>query len=196
MIRLTDDIVLNPNLSKTLIDFLRALEYHINTDGVCWPSRERIAAVMRCSVRSVSRCIREALELKLIAVVRRRRRSNVYQLLCGKVYPQASLDVPPRRHAEQTTSFLKERSGNGFKKKPWKEVALIRDDISELMGPDLAQQNRGWFTRIAQLAPYETVQDALRTVRQAILEQEVGGPMVHSPSGLLTHLLRKAGAPI
>lgn len=196
MIRLTDDIVLNPNLSKTLVDFLRALEYHVNKDGICWPGRERIAAVMRTSVRTVSRCIKEALELKLIAVVRRRRRSNVYQLLCGKVYPQQSLDVPPKRHVEQT-SFLKERSGNGVKKKPWKEVTLLWDDISKVMGPDLAKKNMGWFVTLARKCSYEHIQQAIHELRCKLLEAEVGsGEALRSPSGWFTYRLRQLGAAI
>jgi len=198
MVRLTDDIILNPNLSKTLVDFLRALEYHVNAEGTCWPGRNRIAAVMRCSVRTVSRCIKEAVELSLIEVRRRKRRSNIYTLTCAEIYPQKNLDVPPNRHPEQA-SVLKNNVLNGTSTTPWKspaEINLLIQDLTETFGDEITARNRGWFYTIAAKVQDSLIYESLSWLRQTLMESEISGRSIESPSALFTWKLRQAEAPI
>src|SRR5271157_1012692 len=59
----------SPHLPRTLVDFLRTLEYYADADGVCTMSHEWMAETMGISVRHILRCIRAAKELNLIQVM-------------------------------------------------------------------------------------------------------------------------------
>jgi hypothetical protein len=100
---------------------------------------------------------------------------------------------------EQTSSCTKERLGTAAYnnlKKSWKELRVLVQDISEVMGETLSQRNKGWFITIAKKCSWELIQDCLRCVKESVLEGQLTGQYVEQPSALFTWTLRKAGAPI
>lgn len=196
MFTLPNSIQLSPHLSSTLKNFLRALEYHCGSKNVCWPSQSRIANFMNCSIRTVQRAEREAVELKFIEVERRWLRSNKYKVLCLEERQLSTMATQCCR-VEQTTS-LEPRTfnGNGQKWKSPAEIKILIQDIGEVFGPEVLERNRGWFYKIARTLEESWIYEALSWVRQALVEAHHSGQEIRSPSALFTWRLRSQGAPI
>jgi len=147
MFVLPDSIQFNANLSSTLKSFLRALAHHCGDKPVCWPSQQRISEFMNCSVRTVQRMEREAVELRFIEVHRRWLKSNKYVVLCLEERKLSTIPTQERR-IEQNTPFDKQRLRNGINPKTWKspkEIGLLLEDMEEVFGPEVTNRNRGWF---------------------------------------------------
>lgn len=195
-----DAIRNNAELSSTLKHFLLTLASYADHDGVCFPSQQTLAQAMSMGVRTVQRCVREAVELQLLSVRRRWRKSNVYRMLCLK--PVKLSTMPPNNGGTEQPPSFENNVSNAVDKSPpkrWvspREVALLLDDIGEVMGPNLVEKNRGFFFKIIRSTTYELFQDCLARVRQSILEAECTGDSIRNPSGLFTWMLRQAGAPI
>jgi hypothetical protein len=71
------------------------------------------------------------------------------------------------------------------------EIALVVNDIGEIMGHHVAAKNRGWFWKLAKMLPDDWLYSSLSWVQEAMLYGEV-----RSPSALLTWKLRTEGAEI
>ena len=157
---------------------------------------------MSMSPRTVKRCIREAVELKMIEVRRRWRKSNVYRLLCLKQIENSTMG--PQDGPREQPPFLKPNVTNAVDKptlKKWvspQEIHVLLEDIGETLGTRLLEQNRGFYMRIIRsaTASYELIQDALRFVKCSILEGQCTGDLVRNPSGLFWWKLKEAGVRI
>ena len=200
MFVLPDDINYNPNLSKRLKDFLRALADHCGSKRICWPSQARIAAFMGVTTRTVQRAEREAIELGLVEVKRRWLKSNLYTVLC--LEERLSTNATQSCRIEQN-DLVQENVRNACKtpitetKNPWRVAKIILSDIAEIMGTALMDKNRGWFTIIARKCDFDQVQQALHELKCRMLEANVGSSdPINNPSGWFTVALRKMGAPI
>jgi len=149
-----------------------------------------------CSTRTVQRAEKEAVELRLVKITRRWLKSNLYHVLC--LEERLSTNPNPECRIEQNDS-VQNNVRNACKKplcesrNPYRVARVIFSDVCEMM-PHLAEKNRGFFKRIANTVNYETAQDALRFVKQSVLEGELTGDLVKNPSGLMTWFLRRAGA--
>ena len=192
MFVLGDDINYSPHLSTPEKDLLRCLASHCGDKAVCWPSVERIGAFMNMTVRSVQRYLRRVAELRLVEIVPKRGKTNLYRVLCLE---ERKLSTPPQQpcHPEQNSYCTNQRS-NGSSRKVWKspkEVKLLVEDMAEVLGVRVAERNRGWLWRIAQAVPDTWCYEALSWLREAMQYGEV-----RSPSALLTWRLRTMGATI
>lgn len=203
MAYLDDSIRNTSELSSTTKLLLHTLSSYADPDGVCFPSQATIATAMSMSVATVQREIKTCLELKLLEVRRRWRRSNVYRLLCVKKL-ELSTTTSPDAVREQPP-FVQKNVSNAVDNpapKKWvspKEISVLLSDIQEIMGTNRLEQNKGFYMRIIRsaTASYELIQDCLRRVRCSILEAEIGsGDVVKNPSGLFWYLLREAGVRI
>ena len=200
MAYLEDSIRNNPHLSSTTKLFLLTLATYADKEGVCWPSEPTIATAMSMSVATVQRELKKALELGLVEVRRRWRKSNVYRLLCVKK-PELSTMTSPDEVREQLPSVQENvRNACGKRlcesKNPWRIAKVILSDICEAM-PHLVEKNLGWFKVISQKCSYEAVQQVLHELRCRLLEAEVGSTEpIRSPSGWFTYRLRELGNPI
>ena len=193
---LPDDIQFDPNLSSTLKSFLRALAHHCGDKTVCWPSQSRIAEFMNCCVRTVQRCEKQAIELKLIRAERRWLKSNLYHVLC--LEERLSTMATQESRIEQN-SLKTQRLTASYPqpKQEWKtpaEILLLVEDISEVFGPEISQKNRGWFYRIAQRCKETSIYEALSWIKQAMFEAECSRSEINSPSALFCWHLRQSGA--
>jgi len=204
MAYLEENIKNSSELSSTTKLFLHTLASYADKGGICYPGQKTIAQAMSMSLATVKRCVQECLELRLLEVKRRWRKSNIYKLLCLKKIQLSTMgsNAEPREQPLSVQNNVKgdERHKLSTGEKPkWvspREIGLLLQDIEEVMGSRISERNRGWFIKIIRSCSYEGIQDALRYVRQSILESEVLGTVIHNPSGLLTWTLRKAGAPI
>jgi len=134
----------------------------------------------------------------LIEIRERKGRSNVYIVTCLEERGVTNRDDIIASD-EQRTSLIKQRLQNAFREgaKSWKEIRALLEDISEVMGEDIAQRNRGWFTTIAKRCSWDSIQTALHALKCRMLEAQVTGEdTIRNPSGWLTWALRDAGQPI
>lgn len=190
-------------LESTTKLFLYALaEFADNQTGECFPAQSTLATAMSMSVATVQRELKKCLELKLLEVRRRWRKSNVYRLLCIKK-PELSTMTSSDEGREQPP-LVQNNVSNAVDKpipKKWvspKEISVLLEDIGEVMGNRLLEQNRSFYVRIIRsvTASYELIQDALRFVKCSILEGECSGTRVNNPSGLFWWKLKEAGVRI
>lgn len=187
-------------LEPTTKLFLHCLASYADAEtGVCYPSQETLATAMSVSVRTVQRELRKCLELNLVAVRRRWRKSNVYKVLCLK--RQDVSTMPSSDDGREQPPSLEKNVKNGSKnsaRQRWvspREISVLLSDIGEVMGERLLQQNRGFYIKIIRsaTATYEIIQECLAHVRRSLLEAQCSEASVHNPSGLFWWKLREAG---
>lgn len=202
MAYLEDSIRSNPHFSSTFKLFLHSLASYADPEGICYPSQQTLATAMSKSVATVKRCLEEALELKLVEVRRRWRKSNVYCLLCLKqveLSTMGSCDEPREQPPSVQNNVMNAVDKPSPKK--WvspQEISVLLQDIAETLGQNLLEKNRGFYIKIIRsaTATYEIIQDCLRLVKCSILEGELNGQVVHNPSGLFWWTLKQAGVRI
>lgn len=193
MAYLDDSIRSTGELKSGTKHYLLTLATFANTEGTCYPSQATIATAMSVDVRTVRREQRTCLELGLISVKRRWRKSNVYKLLCIKkvrVIHNGDMDVL----REQPPS-LNKNVGNE-RRVPLNEFKALLHDLGEVVGGEKIRADYRWYRRIISRCSWEEIQAALAQVRQAICEGLVTGNVIHAPAGLLCKILRTQGAPI
>lgn len=199
---LTDSIRSTSELSSTFKLFLHTLASYSNTDGTCWPGQRAIAQAMSMSIPTVQRCLKLAIELQLVEVRRRWRKSNVYKLLCCKpvkLSPMTSLDDV----REQPDSKKNQRLNGSVDRLPLKpksphDIRYLLEEIadSKLFGRKTLARNRGWFIRIAKYVEESTIYESMSWLKQAVHEAQCSGSEIKSRSALFTWYLRQRGAPI
>jgi|GEM_PF-3757948 len=199
---LDDSIRNTAELSSTIKHFLLTLSTYADTTGVCWPSEPTVARAMSMSTSTVKRCIKECLELRLLTVRRRWRKSNVYRLLCvkeTKLSPMGPSDEP-REQPSLKNNVSNDPVDNFFSKNQRRvsprEVQVLLEDIRDVMPSRVMERNTGWFIKIIRSTSQNMLHECLARVRQSILESEFTGEAIRNPSGLLTWMLRSEGAPI
>jgi len=185
----------NSEIPRQTKYFLQALASFSDAQGKCWPSEERIGKRMGVSSRSVRKYLRQAVELQLVKVKRRWRKSNVYRLLC---LAGRGLSTMRNQRSEENRSNINK---NGFKIKtpckiPKVEWKLCFEDARQVLGEKVTKKNRGWLTILIRKAGADLFLDGLRWVRSQMLQGEAEGKPVHAPGGLLTWLLRKQGVEV
>ena len=189
--------------------FLHCLaSYADGETGVCYPSQPTLAQAMSMSVATVQRELQKCLELKLLEVRRRWRKSNVYRLLCLKeTVPKEELStMTSSDEVREQPPFVQNNVSNApvdnsSEKTRWvspREISVLLEDIGEVMGNRLLEQNRGFYVRIIRSAnaTYELIQECLARVKQSILEAQCTGESIHNPSGLFWWMLKQAGVRI
>jgi hypothetical protein len=194
-----DDCIKNSNeLSSTTKLFLHTLASYADKRGVCYPSQTTIAQAMSMSLATVKRCLQECLELRLLEVKRRWRKSNVYKLLCLKKIQFSTIgsNGEPREQPPLVQNNVQSDERNKVltaEKLRWvspREISLLLQDIQEVMGSTISERNRGWFIKIIRSCSYNSIQDGLKYVKQSILESDILGTAIHNPSGLFCWYLR------
>ncbi len=201
---LEDWIRKTTELEPTTKLFIYALADFADAEtGECWPSQKTIATAMSMSVATVQRELQKCLELGMVEVRRRWRKSNVYRLLCVKRPELSTMTSSDEVREQPPQKFNNVRNAVDNRSKPrWvppQEISLLLADIGDVVGDRLLDQNKGFYMRIIRSATstYEIIQDCLRMVKISILEGEVGsGSKVTNPSGLFWWALRQAGVRI
>ena len=205
MAYLEDWIRETTDLSPTTKLFLHCLASYADGDsGVCYPSQPTLAQAMSMSVATVQRELKTCLELKLLEVRRRWRKSNVYRLLClkeTKLSTMTSSDEVREQPPPLKNNVNNAPVDNSPKKTKWvspREISVLLEDIGGVLGNRLLEQNRGFYVRIIRstTATYELIQECLARVRQSILEAQCTGDSIHNPSGLFWWMLKQAGVRI
>lgn len=191
---LEDSIKTSSELSSTTKLFLHTLASYADKNGICYPGQRTVAQAMSMSVATVKRCVQECLELKLLEVKRRWRKSNVYKLLCLKSVTLSTMGslTEPREQPE----FNKERF-NAPKQRLWKspaEIQVLLQDMEHFFGYEVAERNRGWFYKIAKTIEDSWLYETLSWLRQVMMESDIAGNPIQSPSALFTWKLRVDGA--
>lgn len=197
MAYLLDDIRRTTQLSPTTKLFLLTLAGFTDAGtGVAFPCQKTLATGMSMSVATVQREVRLCLELKLLEVRRRWRKSNVYRLLCLKERRLSTMTSPG--DAREQPPYLEKNVPNDAAPpgvSP-KEIHVLLGDIEEVLGPHLMNRNRGWFIKQIRACGWDMITDAVHRVRQILMEAEVTGGEIRNPSGLFTWFLRGAGMTI
>jgi hypothetical protein len=197
MFVLPQDINYSPNLSIHEKNLLRALADHCGSKDVCWPSVETLGRFMNVGVRTVQKYLRRVTELRFVEVVRKPGKTNLYRVICLE---ERKPLTPPQEfvHPEQNTSEPKKRltaTVVGSWKSP-REIKILVEDLSEIVGPVEAERNRGWLWKIAQAVKDEWIYETISWLRVALREAADMGDLILSHTALLTWQLRKIGAPI
>lgn len=184
-------ILNSSEISKTQKHFLLTLDTYSDKQGKSWPSQEELAHRMSISVRYVKRILRQVVELGLVRVKRRWRRSNIYFLLCRK-----KLSTMGNRKSQENypTNFKNVSKGkNASKRLSQDEFRISLEDTEAIMGKKVAKKNKGWIITLLRSAGYDTFQEGLRWVYSQIVLGEVSGRPIQSPCALLTWKLRSEG---
>jgi predicted transcriptional regulator len=182
-------------LDKNLKYFLQTLASYADINGKCFPKQETIAKRMGVSARSVRYYLRQAVELRLVRVRRRWRRSNIYTMLC---LVKAKLSTMRKPASEQNISTLNK---NGSKQKthqniPKQEWKLCFEDAEQVLGKATAKKNKGWLSILIRKCGADLFMDSLRWVRSQMLEGEVSGDAVTCPGGLQWWYLQRQGVEV
>ena len=183
-------------LTSTIKLFLHTLASYADPTGRCYPGQNTLATAMSMSVSTVRRCLKTCVELQLVTVKRKWRKSNVYKLMCIK-QPKLSTMISSDEMREQpvflrtTLTPLKPRFVDP------KEVSILFDDIAEVVGPTTAVRNLRWYQKLIQHCSYDAIQSAISFVRGAIAEAQFCDKPINNPSGLMLWFLRTyEGCPI
>ena len=104
---LDDHIRNTTELSSTIKHFLLTLATYADHRGVCYPSQSTLATAMSMSRSSVQRCLKACLELRLLEVKRKWRKSNVYKLLCCKELKLSTM--ASSKEAREQPPFVQKR---------------------------------------------------------------------------------------
>jgi predicted transcriptional regulator len=181
-------------LDKNLKYFLQTLASYADINGRCFPKQETIAKRMGVSARSVRYYLRQAVELKLVSVKRRWKRSNIYRVLCLV----KKLSTNRKQTSEQNISTKNFKNGsmkNAFKipKQDWR---ICFEDAQEVLGRQTAKKNKGWLSILIRKAGSDLFMESLRWVRSMMLEGQASGNPINSPGGLQWWYLRKQGVEV
>ena len=147
---LDDHIRNSADLSPTIKLFLLTTASYADSRGICYPSQGTLARAMSMSRATVKRCLRECLELKLLEVRRRWRKSNVYRLLCLKPVQLSTMGSPdePREQPPLVQDNVTRNAVDNHSQKPrWvspREISILLADIGETLGEQLLEKNRGF----------------------------------------------------
>lgn len=132
---LADSIKSTSELSSTIKLFLHTLASYAGTDGMAWPSQRTLAKAMSMSIPTVQRCLKLCIELQLVEVRRRWRKSNVYRLLCCKpvkLSTMTSLDDAREQLALKNYKRLNGAVNKSLvKAKSPSDIRYILEEISE-----------------------------------------------------------------
>ena len=194
---LDDCIKKSSELTSTFKLFLHTLSSYADHQGFCWPSEREISLAMSMSISTVKRCIREAVELRFLEVKRRWKRSNKYRLLCLKEVKLSTMG--PCDEPREQPPFVQKRLTAKVVKSSWKsprEIQIILEDATEVLGEAVVTRNKGWLWKIAQAVEESWIYEALSWVREAIQIGESTGDYIEKPCALLTWRLRTMGAQI
>lgn len=182
-------------ITKIQKHFLLTLDTFSDRSGRSWPSQETLAQRMSVSIRYVKKILRQLVELGLIKVKRRWRRSNVYYILCrvGR-----GLSTMGNCGAQQNRSndYKNGSSRNGLKKIPKEDLKICFEDSEAILGKRVAVKNRGWLITLIRTMGSDAYLEALRWLHSTITMGEAEGKSVASPGGLLTWYVRKMGYPV
>ena len=158
-------------LSSTTKLFLYALsEFADNQTGECYPSQGTIATAMSMSLSSVQRCLKECLELNLVQVKRRWKKSNVYKLLCIKkpeLSPMTSLSEAREQPPSQENKTFKQRSFSSN----WKDPSEVQSLVAEIERITKDYHSKGAFFLIAREVSEPEIYQALSITRSKLQEQ-------------------------
>lgn len=178
-------------LDKTTKLLLHTLADYCDPSGECYPGQQEIANAMSTCTRTVQRCLRICVELGLVSVRRRWRRSNIYKVKC---LVKRSLSTMTTRVSEENKPPYFNKNGsskNVFKKIPKAEWRLCFQDAQEILGKAVAKKNRGWLSILIRTCGVDTFLESLRWTRSMILEGEASGSPITSPGGLQWWYLQK-----
>lgn len=91
-----DAVIDDEQLSAHGLLCYMAIRRHVNADGIAWPSRSRVAKLMRCSVRKVAEALLELQEAGYLEVASgaAEGKSNVYTLMNYRVERDPRQEVP------------------------------------------------------------------------------------------------------
>lgn len=141
---------------------------------------------MNCSVRTVQRYLRIAIDEGYVEVKRRYLRSNLYRLKClveRVATPSCRIEHP----IQENTTFERvefQDSGN---------TDLLKE-FRAVMGKHVFKRNLGWFRRLIRTIASDTLANGLAYVKSALRDSESSHEKIKSPSALLTWFLRNVGA--
>lgn len=149
------------NLIRTL--------HHDFTDrhGLCWPSVHTISTRMSCSIRSVQRYIKLAVELGLMSVKRRWLKTSVYRLLC-LVRPNV-INKGDTVSSKLYPSYKENVSGNAFsihKQKQPSGNAIVRE-IESIMN---STKDRRCWEKVVRTCSIDTIHRAISSLKIAMNE--------------------------
>lgn len=186
-------ILNSSEISKIQKHFLLTLDTYSDKNGKSWPSQEEIARRMSISIRYVKKILRQLVELQLVKVKRRWKKSNIYFLLCRKKCGLSTMgnSKSQQNYPKNFKNVSKEK--NAFKKLYQDEFRVVFEDSESILGKKVAEKNRGWIIMLLRSAGYDTFQEALRWVYSQVVQGDSSGRPIQSPCALLTWKLRSQG---
>jgi DNA-binding transcriptional MocR family regulator len=188
-------IIKSSELDKTTKLFLHSIASFCDPSGECYPSQKTLAEYMSTSVRTVQRCLRLCIELGLISVRRRWRRSNIYKVKCLVKQKLSTIATRMSQENKPPKNYKNVSTKNALKvpKQEWK---LCFQDSEEVLGKEVTQRNRGWLSVLIQKAGVDLYLESLRWLKSTVLMSEAEGNPVYSPPALQTWYLRKNGVQV
>ena len=165
-------------LKSTEIDhttklFLHTIASYCNESESCFPSQKDIASLMSTSIRTVQRCLRLCLELGLVEVRRRWRRSNIYKVKClvqkklsTMATRMAQENKPPSVHKNVSKLTPSIRISKG----EWK---MTFEDAEEVLGKDTTKRNKGLIITLMRQYGVDSLCECLRWLKNRMLEAAV-----------------------
>jgi hypothetical protein len=185
------NILRTSELDRTTKLFLHTLASYCDETCECYPGQDELAQVMSTSIRTVQRCLRLCVELGLVRVRRRWKRSNVYRVLClvkrklsTMTTSTAQENKPPKNYTN-----VPPHQRHKVKIKP-RELLVCYQDIEEVIGAEVLKRNKNWLRHMIIRAGYDKFQDALHWLRTAMREGQVEDRPIKKPSAILTWYLR------
>lgn len=154
-----------PSGVKNLIRTL----HHDFTDrhGLCWPSVHTISIRMSCSIRSVQRYIKQAIELGLMSVKRRWLKTSVYRLLC--LVKPTSINKGDTVSSKLYPIYKENVHENAFsihQQKQPSENAIVRE-IESIMN---TSKDRKCWEKAVRTCSTDTIHRAISSLRIAMNE--------------------------
>lgn len=170
---LNKNTLTNSNLSKSDKHFLLTLDSFADKLGRCYPSQKTIAEYMSVSVRWVKKLLAHCLELGLVKVKRRWRKSNVYTLLCRVPLPTSSMgNCTSRENRPHIKNNVNENALSHCSKQKPPGNDLIRE-IESLVG---SSKDRACWSRVTQACSSDTIHRAISGLRIAMNEISLRRP--------------------
>lgn len=170
---LEKNILQTSELTKIQKHFLLTLDTFCDPNGKCWPSQATIAQRMSVSVRYVKKILSQLVELKLISVKRRWRKSNVYHLLCRV---KKRLSTMGNSNSQENRPILKNNvNGNAvdkFHKRKASDLELVR----EIENITRTTKDRRCWEKVVKTCSTDTVLRAISSLKIAMNEISLNKP--------------------
>lgn len=180
------NILDSSEIPSSVKHLIRALNEFTDTEGKCWPNQETLARRTSLSVRTIRYSLKLAIELKLVSVRRRWRKSNVYKVLClQKVNPKKIIHNEAMvSQGNNPINFIRTFEPKTTRINP-REMKIVFEDSEQVLGSEITKRNRGWLITLMQKVGVDAVCEGLRWLKNRMLEGAMTGEVIRNPGGLL-----------